>query len=80
MPESVGWHLIAFSWTQGARRIVTEWPDLDLEARQFTSKILGENVSPVEKVVSSPAQPQVVEEELETKDELWSPNGVLTLL
>ncbi|XP_071733652.1 UDP-glucose:glycoprotein glucosyltransferase-like [Rutidosis leptorrhynchoides] len=55
---------------QGARRIVTEWPDLDLEARQFTSKILGENVSPVEKVVSPPAQPQVIKEDLEIKDEL----------
>ncbi|CAI9304355.1 unnamed protein product [Lactuca saligna] len=47
---------------QGARRIVAEWPDLDLEARHFTSKILGEAVSPVEKVVSPPAQPHVAEE------------------
>lgn len=44
---------------QGARRIVAEWPDLDLEARQFTSKILGEAVSAVEKVVSPPAQQEV---------------------
>uniref|UniRef100_M4CIA0 Glucosyltransferase 24 catalytic domain-containing protein n=1 Tax=Brassica campestris TaxID=3711 RepID=M4CIA0_BRACM len=29
---------------QGARRIVTEWPDLDLEARKFTAKILGEDM------------------------------------
>lgn len=50
------------SSTQGARRIVAEWPDLDLEARHFTSKILGEAVSPVEKVVSPPAQPHVPEE------------------
>ncbi|PWA57058.1 UDP-glucose:glycoprotein glucosyltransferase [Artemisia annua] len=55
---------------QGARRIVTEWPDLDLEARRFTSKILGEDVSPVEKVVSPPAQQEVPEEDLERKDEL----------
>ncbi|KAL2460508.1 UDP-glucose:glycoprotein glucosyltransferase [Abeliophyllum distichum] len=33
---------------QGAKRIVAEWPDLDLEARQFTAKILGENVEPQE--------------------------------
>ncbi|KAL6515179.1 hypothetical protein OROHE_018811 [Orobanche hederae] len=33
---------------QGAKRIVTEWPDLDLEARRFTAKILGENVEPQE--------------------------------
>ncbi|GKB26377.1 UDP-glucose:glycoprotein glucosyltransferase isoform X1, partial [Tanacetum coccineum] len=55
---------------QGARRIVTEWPDLDLEARRFTSKILGEDVSPVEKVVSPPAQQEVPEEDLETRAEL----------
>ncbi|KAD6454405.1 hypothetical protein E3N88_09111 [Mikania micrantha] len=55
---------------QGARRIVAEWPDLDLEARHFTSKILGEDVSPVEKVVSPPVQPQVAEDDLETKAEL----------
>ncbi|KAI3702099.1 hypothetical protein L6452_27772 [Arctium lappa] len=55
---------------QGARRIVAEWPDLDLEARHFTSKILGKGVSPIEKVVSPPAQPQVPEEDLESKAEL----------
>ncbi|KAI7751028.1 hypothetical protein M8C21_007077 [Ambrosia artemisiifolia] len=56
---------------QGARRIVAEWPDLDQEARHFTSKILGEDVSPVEKVaVTPPVQPQVTEEDLETKAEL----------
>ena len=31
-------------YPQGARRIVSEWPDLDLEARQFTAKILGEEI------------------------------------
>ncbi|KVH88595.1 UDP-glucose:Glycoprotein Glucosyltransferase [Cynara cardunculus var. scolymus] len=61
----------------GAKRIVAEWPDLDLEARHFTSKILGEGVSPVEKVVSPiekivspPAQPQEPEEDLESRAEL----------
>ncbi|XP_043704312.1 UDP-glucose:glycoprotein glucosyltransferase [Telopea speciosissima] len=29
---------------QGARRIVSEWPDLDLEARRFTARILGEEI------------------------------------
>ncbi|KAH9751401.1 UDP-glucose:glycoprotein glucosyltransferase [Citrus sinensis] len=33
---------------QGARRIVSEWPDLDSEARQFTAKILGEEVVTLE--------------------------------
>ncbi|KAK1430222.1 hypothetical protein QVD17_12804 [Tagetes erecta] len=56
---------------QGARRIVAEWPDLDLEARHFTSKILGQEVSPVDKVVSPVVQPQVTkQEDLESKDEL----------
>ncbi|RAL49511.1 hypothetical protein DM860_012944 [Cuscuta australis] len=30
---------------QGAKRIVAEWPELDLEARSFTAKILGEEIS-----------------------------------
>lgn len=30
---------------QGAKRIVAEWPDLDLEARQFTAKVLGESIN-----------------------------------
>ena len=30
--------------SQGARRIVSEWPDLDLEARGFTAKFLGDEV------------------------------------
>ncbi|KAF2319840.1 hypothetical protein GH714_019555 [Hevea brasiliensis] len=33
---------------QGAKRIVSEWVDLDSEARQFTAKILGDEVSPQE--------------------------------
>lgn len=40
---------------QGARRIVTEWPDLDLEARKFTAKILGEDVELVNEPVAAPA-------------------------
>uniref|UniRef100_A0A2N9IPU0 Uncharacterized protein n=1 Tax=Fagus sylvatica TaxID=28930 RepID=A0A2N9IPU0_FAGSY len=28
----------------GARRIVSEWPELDFEARGFTAKILGDEV------------------------------------
>lgn len=28
-------------FSQGARRIVAEWPDLDQEARDFTSRIQG---------------------------------------
>ncbi|XP_057977897.1 UDP-glucose:glycoprotein glucosyltransferase [Malania oleifera] len=35
---------------QGAKRIVSEWPDLDLEARQITSKILGETVDSQEPI------------------------------
>ncbi|KAL1553421.1 UDP-glucose:glycoprotein glucosyltransferase isoform X2 [Salvia divinorum] len=35
---------------QGARRIVAEWPDLDLEARRFTAKFLGEDIEPQEQV------------------------------
>ncbi|KAE9601240.1 putative glycosyl transferase, family 8, nucleotide-diphospho-sugar transferase [Lupinus albus] len=31
---------------QGARRIVSEWPDLDSEARRFTARILGDDQEP----------------------------------
>ncbi|TXG53737.1 hypothetical protein EZV62_018993 [Acer yangbiense] len=60
---------------QGARRIVSEWPDLDLEARQFTAKILGDEVE-VQETPSSPNQPQTSnsdsssEEDSESKSEL----------
>ncbi|CAL5438882.1 unnamed protein product [Camellia sinensis] len=60
---------------QGARRIVSEWLDLDSEARRFTSRILGEDVDPQEQVVS-PSQTQnsvsdfVSEEDIESKSEL----------
>ncbi|CAH2066725.1 unnamed protein product [Thlaspi arvense] len=42
---------------QGARRIVTEWPDLDLEARKFTAKILGEDVELNEPVAAATDKP-----------------------
>lgn len=41
-------YLIHLLFYQGARRIVSEWPDLDSEARQFTAKILGEEVVTLE--------------------------------
>ncbi|XP_027931508.1 UDP-glucose:glycoprotein glucosyltransferase [Vigna unguiculata] len=31
---------------KGARRIVSEWPDLDSEASKFTAKILGDDLEP----------------------------------
>lgn len=57
---------------QGARRIVSEWVDLDLEARQFTAKILGDRI---EEAVPPPIQSQDLitdrsAEDLETKAEL----------
>ena len=57
---------------QGARRIVSEWVDLDLEARQFTAKILGDRI---EEAVSPPIQSQDLmtdqsAEDLESKAEL----------
>jgi UDP-glucose:glycoprotein glucosyltransferase len=58
---------------QGAKRIVAEWPDLDLEARRFTSKILGEDVDPVEQGVSPVNEASIIDhpsEDLESKDEL----------
>lgn len=33
---------------QGARRIVSEWPDLDSEARRFTAQILGDDQEPIQ--------------------------------
>lgn len=52
---------------QGAKRIVAEWPDLDLEVRRFTSKILGEDVDRVEQVVT-PAQAQEPVSDLPPED------------
>lgn len=59
---------------QGAKRIVSEWVNLDSEARQFTAKILGDEVNPQELV--SPNQSQdyqtdnSLEEDAESKSEL----------
>lgn len=64
---------------QGARRIVTEWPDLDLEARKFTAKILGEDVELNEAVAAATDKPnpppssdisEDSEQDLESKAEL----------
>ncbi|KAL3814493.1 hypothetical protein ACJIZ3_015761 [Penstemon smallii] len=59
---------------QGAKRIVTEWPDLDLEARHFTAKISGEIIEPQEQA-KPPQQVQSTDdgtsqEDLESKAEL----------
>ncbi|XP_068649445.1 UDP-glucose:glycoprotein glucosyltransferase [Aristolochia californica] len=37
----------------GAKRIVSEWPDLDLEARQFTARVLGEAIDINEPILPS---------------------------
>ncbi|XP_068312697.1 UDP-glucose:glycoprotein glucosyltransferase-like [Pyrus communis] len=59
---------------QGARRIVSEWPDLDLEARQFTAKILGDELDIQEPApLPSPSEQSVTgspEVDLESKAEL----------
>ncbi|KAK1310475.1 UDP-glucose:glycoprotein glucosyltransferase [Acorus calamus] len=39
---------------QGARRIISEWTDLDSEARRFTARISGEEVEPKEELPSPP--------------------------
>ncbi|RDX75646.1 UDP-glucose:glycoprotein glucosyltransferase, partial [Mucuna pruriens] len=57
---------------QGARRIVSEWPDLDLEASGFTTRILGDDIEPMQ----SPNQSKdligedSLEEDSESKAEL----------
>lgn len=45
-------NLSLFVHTQGARRIVSEWPELDMEARRFSAKVFGEEFEPL----SSPAE------------------------
>ncbi|KAJ6704521.1 UDP-GLUCOSE GLYCOPROTEIN:GLUCOSYLTRANSFERASE [Salix viminalis] len=60
---------------QGAKRIVSEWVNLDSEARQFTAKILGDEVNPQELVSpnqsqDSPAADNSLEEDVEYKSEL----------
>lgn len=57
---------------QGARRIVPEWPDLDLEARTFTAKILGDPQTPdlsIDRVENS-ASKKSIDEDAESKAEL----------
>ncbi|RZC51796.1 hypothetical protein C5167_020220 [Papaver somniferum] len=34
-----------YDTNKGAKRMVTEWPDLDLEARRFTARITGEEIN-----------------------------------
>lgn len=41
---------------EGAKRIVAEWPDLDLEARTFTANVLGEDIDPQELATTTPAK------------------------
>ncbi|KDP38843.1 hypothetical protein JCGZ_05000 [Jatropha curcas] len=60
---------------QGARRIVSEWVDLDSEARQFTAKILGDEIDSKEHVAApnkpkDPATGSSAEEHTEDKSEL----------
>ncbi|KAK3415707.1 hypothetical protein EUGRSUZ_H01552 [Eucalyptus grandis] len=61
---------------QGAKRIVSEWPDLDLEARTFTAKILRDESELQEAVASDKSQgsqgdeSSVEELDLESKSEL----------
>ena len=61
---------------QGARRIVSEWTDLDFEARKFTAKILGdelENPDPLPSPSSSSPETSSNDQssdDLESKAEL----------
>ncbi|KAH9602156.1 hypothetical protein KSS87_023287 [Heliosperma pusillum] len=61
---------------QGARRIVAEWKDLDLEARRFTARITGEEMDPIELAMPSPKMENLgdndgsIEIDLEAKAEL----------
>ncbi|XP_022726085.1 UDP-glucose:glycoprotein glucosyltransferase-like isoform X2 [Durio zibethinus] len=56
---------------KGARRIVSEWTDLDFEARIFTAKILGDELDNPEPVASSePTSNDRTLEDLESKSEL----------
>ncbi|KAL3638178.1 hypothetical protein CASFOL_018048 [Castilleja foliolosa] len=48
---------------QGAKRIVTEWPDLDFEARRFTAETLGENTEPQEQAEARPEVESKIDEE-----------------
>ncbi|KAK2966664.1 hypothetical protein RJ640_002362 [Escallonia rubra] len=54
----------------GAKRIVAEWPDLDLEARHFTAKISGEDVGPLEPAASQNSVSDHPSEDKESMSEL----------
>lgn len=61
---------------QGARRIIAEWTDLDLEARRFTARILDEEMDPLEQPAPAPqAESKTIEPassqiDMESKAEL----------
>ncbi|XP_017970879.1 PREDICTED: UDP-glucose:glycoprotein glucosyltransferase isoform X1 [Theobroma cacao] len=56
---------------KGARRIVSEWTNLDFEARNFTAKILGDELDNPEPVASSETSSnESSSEDLESKAEL----------
>ncbi|OQU85915.1 hypothetical protein SORBI_3004G337800 [Sorghum bicolor] len=57
---------------QGARRIVPEWTGLDSEARQFTARILGDDVESAEATPppSETPKPEDKDTDQEVKDEL----------
>ncbi|XP_061337152.1 UDP-glucose:glycoprotein glucosyltransferase isoform X1 [Gastrolobium bilobum] len=57
---------------QGARRIVSEWPDLDLEARRFTARILGDDQESLQSPIQSKdlSNEDSLKEDLESKAEL----------
>ncbi|AQK75944.1 UDP-glucose:glycoprotein glucosyltransferase [Zea mays] len=54
---------------QGARRIVPEWTGLDSEARQFTARILGDDVEPAD-ATPPPSEAPKPEDDQDVKDEL----------
>ncbi|KAI9397239.1 hypothetical protein POPTR_003G018900v4 [Populus trichocarpa] len=58
---------------QGAKRIVSEWVNLDSEARHFTAKILGDEVNPQELVSPNQSQAKILGDEVNPQ-ELVSPN------
>ncbi|XP_057428542.1 UDP-glucose:glycoprotein glucosyltransferase-like [Lotus japonicus] len=53
---------------QGARRIVSEWPDLDSEASRFTARILGDDQEPTQ----TPDQSKDLTSEDSLKEDLVS--------
>ncbi|XP_057430669.1 UDP-glucose:glycoprotein glucosyltransferase isoform X2 [Lotus japonicus] len=57
---------------QGARRIVSEWPDLDSEASRFTARILGDDQEPTQSPDRSKdlTSEDSLKEDLESKAEL----------